>query len=64
VKQPANPLAAVGGNMAVAVSPPKYYRWLVGQPLASIKLIPDAEIKQILKTADANGPVLDVVAGP
>ena len=64
VKQPANPLAAVGGNMAVAVSPPKYYRWSVGQPLSGIKLIPDAEIKQILKTAEAIGPVFDVAVGP
>lgn len=64
-KQPANPLAAVGGNMAVAVPQPKYYRWAVGQSLSGIKPIPDDEIRQILKTAEANGPVLDDVAvGP
>lgn len=62
-KQHANPLAALGGNMIVAVAPPKYYRWAVGQPLAEIKLLPDSEVKQILKTAATNGPVFDVAVG-
>ncbi len=60
VKQPASPLAALGGNMIAAVPAPKYYRWAVGQPLANIKPIPPDEVKLILKTAEATGPVFDI----
>jgi hypothetical protein len=56
----ANPIAAVGGNMAAAAPHPKYFRWVVGQPLAAIKPISEADAKLILKTAEANGPVIDV----
>jgi hypothetical protein len=56
-----DPLAAIGGNMVAAATPhPKYYRWPVGQSLATIKLIPDDEAKKILKQAEAGGPVLNV----
>jgi len=60
-KQHANPLAALGGNMIAAASPPpKYYRWGVGQSLAAITLLKDDEAKKVLKQAEANGPVADV----
>jgi hypothetical protein len=64
VKQgPGNPLAAIGGNMIGNIAAaPKYYRWSVGQSLSVIKQVPDSEAKKILKQAEANGPLLDVVA--
>jgi hypothetical protein len=56
-----DPLAAIGGNMvAAATPPPKYYRWSVGQSLAAIKHVPDDEAKKIMKQAEASGPVLNV----
>lgn len=62
VKQgPGNPLAALGGNMILSMTPaPKYYRWTVGQSLATIKQIPDVEAQKILKQAESSGPVLNV----
>ena len=60
---PANPVAAVGGNMIAAGGPPpKYYRWNVGQSLATIKAIPEDEAKKIVEQAEAAGPVLGVAA--
>lgn len=59
----ANPLAALGGNMIVAVKKPVLYRWPVGQSLATIKVISESEAKKIMQTADANGPVFDVATG-
>ncbi len=60
---PANPLAAVGGNMIAAGPPaPKYYRWGVGQSLLALKAIPEDEAKKIIKQADAAGPVSGVAA--
>ncbi len=59
---PAHPLAAVGGNMAVAIRSPKYYRWTVGQSLAEIKPIPDDEVKKILKQVADTGPVFEVAS--
>jgi hypothetical protein len=62
VKQgPGNPLAAIGGNMIGNVpSAPKYYRWVVGQSLATIKQVPDDEAKKLIKQAEATGPILNV----
>lgn len=59
----ANPLAALGGNMIVAIKKPVLYRWQVGQSLATIKVISDDEAKKILKAADTSGPVFDVATG-
>ncbi len=60
---PANPLAAVGGNMAgtIPAAPAKLYRWTVGQSLATIKLVPDDEAKKILKQVAATGPMFTLV---
>lgn len=61
---PGHPLAALGGNMVVAVPAPKYYRWPVGQPLSGIKPLKDGEVQEILKTAAVSGPVFDVAVAP
>jgi hypothetical protein len=60
---PGDPLAVYGGNLAVAVplpQTPKYYRWVVGQPLSGLKPLSDSEKADALRRA-ATGPVL---AGP
>ena len=57
---PANPLAAIGGNMSVAVQPPKFYRWPVGQSLKSLKALSDEDARKIQKAVGASGPVFDV----
>jgi hypothetical protein len=57
---PANPLAALGGNMIAAVPQPKFYRWPVGQPLNSLKPLTDDEAKKVQKAVEASGPVFDV----
>lgn len=59
------PLAVVGGNVVVAVplpQTPKYYRWVVGQPLSGLKPLSEQEQTDVLRRA-ATGPVL-VSAGP
>lgn len=57
-----DPLAALGGNMVVAVPKPKLYRWEVGQTLAKLREIPEDDAKKILRIAEATGPVFDVAA--
>ncbi|QJW97185.1 hypothetical protein [Frigoriglobus tundricola] len=61
-KPHANPMAALGGNMIVGPPALKYYRWGVGQSLATIKLLKDEEAKKVLQHAEAAGPVMDVAA--
>jgi hypothetical protein len=61
VKQgPGDPFGALAGNVAVAVpfpQTPKYYRWVVGQPLSALKPLSDQEKADVLRRA-ATGPVL------
>lgn len=59
---PGTPLAGLAGNMAVMMSPPKYYRWPVGQPLSKIEALLPSQIKEVLRTAEASGPVFDVAS--
>ncbi|MBM3980197.1 MAG: hypothetical protein FJ304_07905 [Planctomycetes bacterium] len=59
---PANPLAALGGNMIVAAKKPVLYRWAVGQSLAGLTAIPESEAKKIMQAASTSGPVFDVAA--
>lgn len=59
---PGSPLAAVAGNLAVVLNPPKYYRWPVGQPLSKIESLLPSQIKALQQAAETNGPVLDVAA--
>ncbi len=54
---PGDPLAAFGGNVAVAVQLPKYYRWVVGQPLSALKPLSEQEKADVLRRT-ATGPVL------
>ena len=57
---PGEPVAAVGGNVAVAVQLPKYYRWTVGQPLSALKPLSEQEKADALRRA-ATGPARDGV---
>jgi hypothetical protein len=59
---PGAPLAALGGNLAVVAPQPKYYRWPVGQPLSGLKALLPSEIRDVLKTAEATGPVFDIAS--
>jgi hypothetical protein len=59
---PADPVAALGGNMIVVPPQPKFYRWTVGQSLAALKPIPNEEGQKILKQAEADGPVFGGIA--
>lgn len=66
---PANPAAAVGGNLAVGAGvtagAPKLYRWTVGQSLADVEkegALTEKEAKKALQQAADNGPMLDVAA--
>jgi hypothetical protein len=61
----ASALSALGGNMIVAVPQPKFYRWGVGQSLASLKTpLSDEEVHKIQKAVSATGPVSDVAFLP
>lgn len=59
---PGAPLAAVGGNAAVAVPQPKYYRWPVGQSLAALKPLTEKETAEVLKLTAATGPIIEVAS--
>jgi hypothetical protein len=61
----AEPVAAVGGNVAAAVAAggsPKLYRWTAGQSLAAIQELSADEARKVLKLAADHGPMLDVAA--
>jgi hypothetical protein len=60
-----NPLAAIGGNMIVAVPTPKFYRWPVGHSLDALRPLSDDEVQKVQKAVEMSGPVFDVaIIGP
>jgi hypothetical protein len=59
---PGSPLAAIGGNVAVAAPAPKYYRWPTGKSLAALQPLSADEAADVLRRAAAS-PVL-VSTGP
>lgn len=60
---PGTPLAGLAGNLAVMMSPPKYYRWPVGQPLSKIEALLPSQVREVQRLlSEANGPVLDVAS--
>lgn len=54
---PAEPLAAVGGNLATAIPPPKLYRWPHGKSLADLVPIQPDEARRIMKRVASDGPL-------
>ncbi len=55
---PAEPLALVASNLAIAIQPPTLYRWSLGKSLNELtKLTPD-ESKAMLKRIAADGPIV------
>ncbi|HEY1191335.1 MAG TPA: hypothetical protein VGE74_27115, partial [Gemmata sp.] len=66
---PANPVAAIGGNMAAeagaTVGAPKLYRWAAGQSLQTMEkegALTEEETKKVLKQVSESGPLLELAA--
>ncbi|AWM41714.1 hypothetical protein GobsT_71920 [Gemmata obscuriglobus] len=64
---PANPVAAMGGNMAsgagIVASAPKLYRWTVGQSLYTMTKdgpLSERDAQKVLKQAADSGPMLEI----
>lgn len=55
---PADPLAAVAGNVAVSNPAPTFYRWTLGKSLKDLERLTPEEGKAIQKKVAAHGPIM------
>ncbi|MCE9567231.1 MAG: hypothetical protein K8U57_34955 [Planctomycetes bacterium] len=59
---PANPLALVAGNLAIAAPTPILYRWTLGKSLLELTKLTPEESKTILKRVAADGPIVSAIS--
>ena len=59
---PADPLALVAGNIAVAAPQPIYYRWTLGKSLSELTKLTPEESKAILKRVADSGPIVSAIS--
>jgi len=59
---PADPLALVAGNLAIASPAPTLYRWALGKSLLELTKLTPEESKTILKRVAADGPIVSAIS--